>query len=117
MRGCLHPAQTLASPTQKRRSVCVAAAGSPPNTKKAAEPLSATVSAKLIFQSAMRLSMISIAATAQSEAAATSSGVAFGFDRSRASTSATSASAFGCRTFAPGSGPRSTIAISSNSTP
>jgi hypothetical protein len=41
-------------------------------TKKAAEPLSATVSAKLIFQSAMRLSVISITATAQSEAAATS---------------------------------------------
>ncbi len=58
--------------------------------------MSATVSAKVIFQSAMRLSTISIAATADRVAAATCSTPAAGSSRSACRTSATSASTFGC---------------------
>ena len=50
-------------------------------TKKAEEPLSATVSAKLIFHSAMRLSTISIAAWTDAVAAATASAVVLGIGK------------------------------------
>src|SRR3546814_1887003 len=71
--------------------VCSSDLGSVPSTKKAEEPLSATVSAKVIRQSAIRLSTISIAGTVLSMAAMTVSSDASGSSRSRPMVKAISA--------------------------
>ena len=79
--------------------------------------MSATVSGRVIFQSAMRESMISSAGSTKSTAASASATVTPGPTRRRPRTNAISGSAFGCRNREIGAVTPSGRNIESSSTP
>ncbi len=110
------PLRVTSTPT-RRRSMPVTGVSRPPTTSLPEDALSATVSISLIFQSAMRLSTISMAGSTPAMAVSALLVVTPGPASSRPITKAISASTRGCSMVSSGTSSPSSTNMSSSSTP